>query len=79
LTTPPTSLRNFTPTSTAAVSESAATPGVAVSGQIVHGQVAGPGLPTVTVTPAPGASRLPLSSAARLLMVTDPEPLGVQE
>ena len=34
--------------------------------------------PTVTVTPAPGASRLPLSSAARVLMVTDPDPLGVQ-
>ena len=29
--------------------------------------------PTVTVTPAPGVSRLPLSSIALLLIVTEPE------
>ena len=33
--------------------------------------------PTVTVTPALEVSRLPLSSTARLLIVTEPEVLGV--
>ena len=31
-----------------------------------------------TETPADGVSRLPLSSTARLLIVTDPSPLGTQ-
>src|SRR5215471_8370112 len=35
--------------------------------------------PTVTVTPAPEVSRLPLSSTALLLIVTEPKPAGVQE
>ena len=33
---------------------------------------------TVTVTPALGVSRLPLSSTARLLMVSDPAVMGNQ-
>ena len=33
---------------------------------------------TVTVTPAPGVSRLPLSSTARLLSVNEPAALGNQ-
>jgi hypothetical protein len=67
----------LTPSSTEAESESAGVPGVAPLGQIEHGQVVGPPLPTVTVTPAPAASKLPLSSAALLLIVTDPVLRGV--
>jgi hypothetical protein len=40
------------------------------------GVAVGP-LATVTVTPADGTSRLPLSSTARLLIVTDPGIAGV--
>src|SRR5215510_12597507 len=74
---PFTSERNLTPSSTAAVSESLITVGVAELGQIVHGHEAG-ALVTVTVVPTPGVSRFPLSSAARVLIVTEPSVVGVQ-
>ena len=67
--------RNFTPRLTDPVSLSLGTAGVADAAQIVQGQVL---VPTVTVLPAPGTSMLPLSSAARLLMVTEPVTAGVQ-
>ena len=60
------------------MSDRLTTGGTAVIGQIEHGQVTGPGAPTVTVTPAAGVSRLPLSSAARLRIVTVPFAAGVQ-
>ena len=61
--------RNFTPTSTAELSVvSAALAGVAPLPQMLHGQLWLP-VPAVTVTPAPGVWRLPLSSAARLRSV----------
>ena len=69
---PSASARNFTPTSTALLSFSDASAGVVLLGQIVHGQLWLPE-PTVTVTPAAGDSRLPLSSAARLRSVYVPE------
>ena len=73
---PFTSERNLTPSSTAPVSESLTTVGVAELGQIVHGHDPGV-LMTVTVVPTPGVSRLPLSSAARVLIVTEPSVAGV--
>ena len=51
---PSSSARNFTPNSTASVSGSAATAGVAVLGQIVHGQVAADAVRTL----APNGTRL---------------------
>ena len=58
--------RKRTPTSIGAVSlVSAALAGVADGPQMLHGQALLP-LPAVTVTPAPGVSRFPLSSTARL-------------
>ena len=43
--------------------------------QMLHGHVRGA---TVTVTPRRGVSMLPLSSTARLLIVTEAGPVGVQ-
>src|SRR5262249_22016976 len=68
---------NLTPTLTLALSGAEATAGVGLAGQIVQGH-APPAPLTVTVTPAPGVSRFPLSSTARLLIVTCPEPFTVQ-
>jgi len=69
-------VRNFTPSSTELVSGSVPA-GVAVPGQIEHGQVAGE-LPTVTVTPAPGVCMFALSSVARLRIVIEPAVDGVK-
>src|SRR5919199_3808714 len=69
---PAVSLRNFTPTSVAEASGSAATPGVAVLDQILHVDVPVVPDPMVTDVPADGVSRLPLSSTARLLIVVEP-------
>src|SRR5438067_2869986 len=66
---------NLTPTLTAALSDCDGVGGVTVDAQIVHGQALGA---TVTATPLPGVSRLPLSSTARLLIVTLPVLDGVQ-
>ena len=64
----------MTPSSTAAGSFSSGA--VKESFQIEQGQVRAV---TLTVTPAPGVSRLPLSSAARVLIVALPVAPGVQE
>ena len=61
--------RNLTPNSTALASESVTNAGVAALFHMLHGQVTVPE-PTVTLTPAEGDSRLPLSSTARLFRVT---------
>src|SRR4051794_8361247 len=66
---------NLTPRLTAAESGSLTSVGTAPDDHTVHGHVR---TPTVTLTPAAGVSRLPLSSTARLLSVTEPVPLGVQ-
>src|SRR6266852_4717883 len=71
---PPTSDRNFTPSSTELSGPLSAMPGAADDAQIVKLD----GCDTVTVVPALGVSRLPLSSTARLLIVTVPELAGVQ-
>src|SRR6266851_2091316 len=70
---PPWSAVNLTPSSTDDVSPVAA--GAAELGSSEHGH--GRGL-TVTATPAPGVSMLPLSSVARLRIVTLPVGPGVQ-
>ena len=72
--------RNLTPTSIALESESAATAGVAVLGQMVHGQLPGGGgvpVPTVMVRPADGVSVRRLSSVARVRIVRVPLLPGV--
>ncbi len=69
--------RNRTPSSTELVSGSVRS-GTAVLAQIEHGHVVGP-VPAVTVTPTAGASRFPLSSAARLRMRRLAEADGVNE
>src|SRR4030095_3432728 len=74
--TPSTSARNFTPTSMAFGSDSEATAGTVEGFQMLHGQSLGV---TVTVLPADGASKLAVSSTARLLRVMDPCVPGVQE
>ena len=62
-----TSARNLTPSSTGLASPESLTAGTAAEFQrLEHGQLPPP---TVTVTPEPGASTLPLSSIARLRMV----------
>ncbi len=71
---PASSERNLTPSSTASGSFSSGA--VKESFQIEQGQVREV---TLTVTPAPGVSRLPLSSAARVLIVALPAAPGVQE
>jgi hypothetical protein len=63
---PSTSDRNFTPTSTADESAIDAFAGVADGVQIEQGQW------TCASTPGPGLSMFPLSSTARLSIVTDP-------
>ena len=75
MTNPLVSEVNLTPTLTDAVSGSLAITGAASDDQIVHGHVA---VPTVTVTPVPGASRLPLSSTARVLITGVGAATGVQ-
>src|SRR5712692_551192 len=72
---PLTSGRNLTPSSTALVSV-AVCAGVGEAFQMLHGQAGGDVI--VTVTPAPGCSRLPLASVARLVMVLVPATGGVQ-
>ena len=54
--------------------------GKAVPGWVVDGQIVALVMTeeTVTVTPVAGDSRLPLSSTARLLIVTDPDAAGTQ-
>ena len=49
-------------------------PGVVVLGQMVQGH---DGAEMLTVTPAAGVSRLPLSSTARLRSVIEPVPVTV--
>src|SRR4029079_1087904 len=73
---PSMSLVNCTPSSTALVSAALGTAGTAPDRQmLVHGH----SLAAIeTTTPAPAASRLPLSSIARLLIVADPGAPGVQ-
>src|SRR5207253_2711766 len=67
---PLTSLRNLTPSSTAASSFPSTIAGTAVAGfQMLHGHGA---LRTRTDTVGPGDSILPLSSIARARMVTGP-------
>src|SRR5438876_9677352 len=73
---PSMSLLNFTPNSTALPSAALGTVGVAAGlHRLVHGHVP---TTTVTLTPAPADSRLPLSSTARLRIVTAPSTLGDQ-
>src|SRR5262252_806811 len=73
---PSTSLVNCTPSSTALSSAALGTAGVALGCQrLVHGQFADS---IDTVTPAPGTSRLPLSSVPRTLIVAGPGTTGVQ-
>src|SRR5919107_227142 len=79
VTKPDWAARNFTPTSTAAVSGSAATAGVAVAGQREQGHAPG-GVgpePTVTVRAADGISVRALSSVARDRISRVPSELGV--
>src|SRR6188472_489928 len=76
---PATSEVNFTPSVTEAVSESATVPGTVDAVQTLHGQPPPPEPdPTVTGTPGPAVSRLPLSSTARLRIVVEKFPDGVQ-
>src|SRR5262245_16270413 len=71
---PATSAVNFTPISTGLSGPPSTPTGVAVLGQMVQLVVHGdPEPPTDTVTPAEGISRFPLSSTARLLIVTEPD------
>src|SRR5262245_46302939 len=73
---PAASLLNLTPSSSGVASPKSGIGGtVAAFQRLVHGQ--SPGSIT-TVTPAPAASRLPLSSIARVLIVADPGVPGVQ-
>ncbi len=75
---PATSDLNLTPSSTALSGPPSTSVGTAVLGQMVQLLVQPvPPAPTVTVTPALGVSRFPLSSTARLLRVTEPAALGV--
>src|SRR5689334_22089232 len=65
--------RNLTPTSTAAVSFAEGLRGVVETFQMLQGHARGA---TFTVVPADGISRLPLSSTARLRMLTLPDFVG---
>src|SRR3989442_1544018 len=69
---PLTEERNFKPSSTAFGSEMLGRRGVVVPSQMLQGHV------TLTVIPAPGVSRLPLSSIARLLITFDAALDGIQ-
>src|SRR4051812_4712021 len=74
---PLTSVRNFVPSSTDDGSPSSTGFGGTVDAlQIEQGHVRDS--VTETATPAPGVSRLPVSSYARLLIVTLPFPAAVQ-
>src|SRR5207248_11588553 len=75
LTNPSTSVWKLTPTSMAAPSLADALPGVVFALQMPHGHVRGV---TVTAIPAPGVSRFPLSSTARVRSVAEPGAAGVQ-
>src|ERR1043166_456581 len=67
--------RTLTPTSIALVSLKSTAEGTAMAGSHrLHGHC---GFWIVTVTPAAGVSIFPLSSTARLLMVTLPRRVGV--
>src|SRR6185295_10920714 len=73
---PSTSLLNFTPSSYAPVSAALEVAGTADGPhKLVHGHAPAT---TVTVTPAPADSRLPLSSTARLRSVAVPSAPGDQ-
>src|SRR2546427_2569637 len=72
---PPICERNFTPNSTGCASTTLATAGVADRSQMLHGQVKAV---TLTLVPALGVSRFPLSSVARLLITAGPPVDGVQ-
>jgi hypothetical protein len=92
---PAASLRTFTPSSTPLASVYACATGVVLLLHTLHGHAAGVAVgvavavPTgvgvgalvdvVTVMPAEGVSRLPLSSTARLLRVHVPPDVGCQE
>src|SRR6266550_2254977 len=67
---------NRTPSSTAFASLWLVSIGEFASVQMLHGQMNGT-VPTTTEMPAPGVSRLPLSSTARLLITTGPWADGV--
>ena len=70
---PLTSVRNFTPSSTALKSPASMVAGVVTAGfQMLHGHM------TVTDVPLPGVSMLPLSSVARLRSATAPMPAACQ-
>src|SRR5215468_5424457 len=75
---PATSEVNFTPISTGLSGPPSTPTGAAVLGQMVQLLVHEDAEPTETVTPAEGTSRFPLSSTARLLIVTDPDAPEVQ-
>src|SRR6185295_16477040 len=73
---PSLSLLNFTPSSYGLPSAASGIGGTVVGfHRLVHGQSP---CATITVTPAPAASRLPLSSTARTLIVAEPGVPGVQ-
>src|SRR5262245_62095555 len=67
--------RNFTPNSTEPVSVDEGFAGTVDAVQMLHGQGRGA---TVTLIPADGVSRLPLSSTARLRRFTVPDLFGNQ-
>src|SRR5436309_812287 len=69
--------RNLTPTSTGCGSAALATVGASLGVQMLHGQLNEAAM-TLTVFPAAGVSRLPLSSTARLLMTVGPRMPGRQ-
>src|ERR1700761_9459097 len=71
---PAESARNLTPTSMALPSPLSRAAGAVDEFQILQGQVTGT---TLTLTPLPGVSMLPLSSTARLKSVIEPAALGV--
>src|SRR3954454_21139698 len=78
LITPSTSVRNLSPSSTEPVSESSSgAGGTTEAAQIEHGHVRDPF--RVTLTPPDAISRFPVSSKARLRMLTVPEPAAVHE
>src|SRR5690349_10275139 len=73
---PSASTRKRTPSSLEVPSFASIVPGTVAASQAVHGQLGVFGV-TVTVMPAPGLSRLPQSSTARVSSVTLPAVAGV--
>src|SRR5439155_13299155 len=67
-----------TPTLSLALADTATVPATATLLLGLVRETVGGVVSTVTVTPAPGASRLALSSTARLLRTVEPPALGVQ-